>query len=133
MSRLSLRPRSRPRSHRRHGNDRERGSVTAEFAVVLPAAVLLLTAGLSAVNAVTTRIQCLDAAREAALAGARGESATAAANRRAPPGATVTAAAAGDTFHAEVTASVPLLGDLLPPITVSGDAVAAMEPEDTTW
>ena len=113
----------------------DRGSVTAEFAVVLPAAVLLLTAGLTAVDAVTTRLACLDAAREAALAGARGESATEAAHRRAPPGATVTTGADGDTFHAEVSAQVSLLGDLLPPFTVTGDAVAAMEPtpEDQPW
>ena len=113
--------------------DAERGSATAEFAVVLPAAVLLLTAGLTAVDAVTTRLECLDAAREAALAGARGESAADAAHRRAPPDATVTAAGNGDTFHAEVSAPVTLLGDLLPPFTVSGDAVAAMEPEEPTW
>lgn len=113
----------------------DRGSVTAEFAVVLPAAVLLLTAGLTAVDAVTTRLECLDAAREAALAGSRGESATEAAQRRAPPNATVTAGADGETYRAEVSAQVGLLGDLLPPFTVSGDAVAAMEPhpEDPTW
>ncbi|GIG63819.1 TadE family protein [Phytomonospora endophytica] len=112
---------------------RDRGSVTAEFAVVLPAAVLLLTAGLTAVDAVTTRLECLDAAREGALAGARGESAADAAHRRAPPGASVSAGAEGDTFRAEVSAEVSLLGDLLPPFTVTGDAVAAMEPEEPTW
>ena len=118
------RPDPRPR------NGRERGSVTAEFAMALPVALLLLFAGLTAVSAVTVRLQCLDAAREAALAGARGEPAEAAARRRAPPGADVAVDANTETVHARVTADVPLLGSLLPPLRVSGEAVAATEPRE---
>ncbi|TBL32707.1 mucin-associated surface protein, partial [Verrucosispora sp. SN26_14.1] len=43
---------------------RDRGSFTAEMAAGLPALVLLLLVGLTAVNAVSTRAACLDAARE---------------------------------------------------------------------
>ncbi len=49
----------------------DRGSVTAELAVALPALVLLLLAGLTAVQAVTVQLRCVDAAREAARAAAR--------------------------------------------------------------
>ena len=49
--------------------------------------MLLLFAGLTAVSAVTTKAQCVDAAREAALAAARGERGAAAGQRVAPPGA----------------------------------------------
>jgi len=52
----------------------DRGSVTAEFALSIPVLVLLLLAGLTAVGAVVTKLQCVDAAREAARAEARGAS-----------------------------------------------------------
>ncbi|MBV1851932.1 TadE/TadG family type IV pilus assembly protein [Catellatospora tritici] len=52
---------------------RDRGSATAELAVALPAVVLLLVAGLGAVAAVTTKLGCTAAARDAALAAARGD------------------------------------------------------------
>ena len=58
---------------RRRWADRDRGSFTAELAAGLPALVLLLLAGLAAVGAVTIKAQCVDAAREAALAASRGE------------------------------------------------------------
>lgn len=107
---------------------RERGSVATEFAAVLPVAILLLLTGVTAITAVGTRMRCLDAAREAALAGSRGESAEHAASLRAPPGATVSVQAGPETVTAAVTADVPLLGGLLPPLRVSADAVAATEP-----
>ncbi|CCH15497.1 Protein of unknown function [Micromonospora lupini str. Lupac 08] len=52
----------------------DRGSFTAELAAGLPALLLLLLAGLTAVNAVSTQASCLHTAREAALAAARGDS-----------------------------------------------------------
>lgn len=111
---------------------RERGSVAAEFATALPVVILLLLTGVSAITAVGTRMRCLDAAREAALAGSRGESAEHAASLRAPPGATVTVEPGPETVTASVSADVPLLGGLLPPLRVSGDAVAATEPGAVT-
>lgn len=106
----------------------DRGSFTAELAAGLPALMLLLFAGLTAVNAVTTRAGCLDAAREAALAASRGEAGSDAAARYAPPGANVTVTVAGDRVTATVRAPVQALGARLPRIIVSGTAVAAVEP-----
>ena len=55
---------------------RERGSVTAELAVSLPALILLLMVGVLAITAVTTKLGCVSAARDAALSVARGETST---------------------------------------------------------
>jgi Flp pilus assembly protein TadG len=107
---------------------RDRGSFTAELAAGLPALLLLLFAGLTAVNAVTTKAQCVDAAREAALAAARGEGGAEAGRRVAPPGATVSIATAGDTVVATVRAPVRAIGGGVPGTTVTATAVAAMEP-----
>lgn len=49
------------------------GSATAEMAVALPAVVLLLTVGVLAIAAVTTKLGCVAIARDAALAAARGQ------------------------------------------------------------
>lgn len=122
----------RPGRDRRFGRGwrahRDRGSFTAELAAGLPALMLLLFTGLTAVSAVTTKAQCVDAAREAALAAARGESGTAAGQRVAPPGATVSVATAGDTVVATVRAPVRAIGGSLPGTAVTATAVAAMEP-----
>ncbi|MEV6373805.1 mucin-associated surface protein, partial [Micromonospora musae] len=48
---------------RRRLAGRDRGSFTAELAAGLPALLLLLLAGLTAVDAVSTRAGCLHAAR----------------------------------------------------------------------
>lgn len=110
---------------RRRPPGRDRGSFTAELAAGLPALMLLLFAGLTAVSAVTVKGQCVDAAREAALATARGAPAPA---RYTPPGATVEIEVDGDAVTARVRAPVRLLGAHLPVITVEGTAVAAREP-----
>ena len=90
--------------------------------------MLLLGIGLTAVTAMTTRMQCLDAAREAALAGARGEPAAAAAARIAPEGAAVRIGGTGDSVTAEVSVRVRMLGTDLPGLVVRGRAIAAREP-----
>ncbi|GIG90907.1 TadE family type IV pilus minor pilin [Plantactinospora endophytica] len=113
---------------RRWPVDRDRGSVTAELAAGLPALLLLLLAGLTAVNAVTTKGQCVDAAREAALAASRGAPGVPAGTRAAPPGAVVSVSVTGDRVVATVRAPVRTLGARLPRITVTGTAVAAVEP-----
>ncbi len=106
----------------------DRGSVTAELAVALPVLVLLLLAGLTSVNAVATQMRCVDAAREAARAQARGEPGAAAGERAAPAGATVAVSADGDTVRATVVAVAYPLGDRLPGFKVRAEAVAAVEP-----
>ncbi|MET7467244.1 TadE family type IV pilus minor pilin [Micromonospora sp. NPDC005211] len=106
----------------------ERGSFTAEFAAGLPALMLLLVAGLTSVNAVGTRLACVDAAREAALAAARGESGAVAGSRYVPDGAQVAVTVAGDRVTATVRAPVRTFGTRLPRLVVSGEAVAAVEP-----
>lgn len=113
---------------RRREAGRDRGSYTAELAAGLPALLLLLLAGLTAVNAVTTKAQCVDAAREAALAASRGEPGVAAGARTAPVGATVSVTAKDGTVVATVRAPVRALGARLPRLTVAATAVAAVEP-----
>jgi Flp pilus assembly protein TadG len=107
---------------------RDRGSATAELAMGLPALLVLLFAGLTAVGAVTTKLQCVDAAREAALAAARGEPGAEAGQRAAPTGAEVSVTVEGDTVTATVHAPVPLLGGRLPGLRVDASAVAVVEP-----
>lgn len=52
---------------------RQRGSVTAELALALPAVVLVLLLVLTAGNAAISQMRCTDAARAAARAAALGE------------------------------------------------------------
>jgi Flp pilus assembly protein TadG len=107
---------------------RDRGSFTAELAAGLPALMLLLLVGLTAVNAVTTRAQCVDAAREAALVASRGGNGAAAGARTAPPGATISIVLHRETVTATVRAPVRAVGARLPAVAVSATAVAAVEP-----
>ena|SRR5580765_2127312 len=108
---------------------RDRGSVTAEMAVCLPVLVLLLAVAVSAVTVAGARVRAQDAAREAARALARGD--TAAARRLvadAAPGARLSVARAGDNVTATVRVHESLLADWLPSVIVTGRATAAMEP-----
>jgi len=107
---------------------RDRGSTTAELAVGLPALVFLLLFALGAVNAVLARMQCVDAARDAVLATARGGDGTGVGQHRAPTGATVAVRLDGDRATATVRVTVHPLGPHLPSVTVSGSAVADLEP-----
>ena len=111
---------------------RDRGSFTAELAAGLPALMLLLLAGLTAVSAVTAKGQCVDAARAGALAAARGEDAAAAAARIAPAGADIRIGGEADTVTATVATRVRLIGARLPVITVQATAVADREPAMVT-
>lgn len=105
----------------------DRGSFTAELAAGMPALILLLSLGLAAVAAVTTRMQCVDAAREAAIASSRGEPGEPAGVRAAPLGATVSVAISGEKATATVTAPVRLFRAPLPALTATATAVAAVE------
>jgi hypothetical protein len=106
----------------------DRGSYTAELAAGLPALVLLLLVGLTAVTAVGTKLRCVDAAREAALVASRGGPGVVAGRREAPPGAVVSVRTEGERVRATVVAPVRPLGGRLPAITVTASAVAAIEP-----
>lgn len=113
------------RWRRRPGRDR--GAFTAELAAGLPALMVLLFAGIAAVSAVVAKAQCLDTAREAALAEARGET-TSAAARIAPDGASIQVGGDGESVTAIVSVRVEVLGGHLPGISVTATAVAAREP-----
>ena len=114
---------------RLRGAGDDRGAFTAELAAGLPALMLLLLCGLTAVSAVTTQGRCVDAAREGALVAARGGPGVEAAARIAPAEAHVELAEGEDTVTVTVRAPVPILGGHLPAITVRAQAVAAREPE----
>jgi hypothetical protein len=109
----------------------DRGAFTAELAAGLPALMLLLLSGLTAVSAVTTYGRCVDAAREGALVAARGGPGSGAAAGIAPADAQVSVAEGEETVTVTVRAGVPMLGGHLPAITVRAEAVAAREPELT--
>ena len=119
--------RRRPGRLRTLGSDR--GAFTAELAAGLPALILLLLAGLTAVSAVTAQGRCVDAAREGALVAARGGPGLAHAARIAPADAQVTVVEGEETVTVTVRAPVPMLGGHLPALTVRAEAVAAREPE----
>ncbi|GIJ47384.1 hypothetical protein Val02_42700 [Virgisporangium aliadipatigenens] len=107
---------------------RDRGSVTAELAAALPALLLLMAFGVAGVTAASTKMRCLAAARDAAIAAARGEDGGAAAARMLPAGARVGVTRDGDLVRVSVTAEVRPLGRNMPGFTVSAQAVAAAEP-----
>jgi Flp pilus assembly protein TadG len=113
---------------------RDGGMATAELAVVLPVLVLLVAAGLTAVSVLLAQLRCVDAAREAARAAARGETvevARSAAARVAPPAATVDVGTDGDEVRVTVSAVAGRLGGLLPTFQVTATAFALREPEST--
>ena len=113
---------------------RDGGMATAELAVVLPTLVLVLAAGLTTVSVVLAQVRCVDAAREAARAAARGEPADAvrsAAVRAAPGGARVEVGGTDEEVRVTVSAHAGPVGGLLPTFGVSASAVALREPEAT--
>ncbi|BBH65715.1 hypothetical protein ACTI_24000 [Actinoplanes sp. OR16] len=111
---------------------RDRGAFTAELAAGLPALLLLFYAGLTAVSAVLDQSRCLDAAREAAVAAARGDSA-AGASRLAPAGAEIRVTGDPETVTVVVTSRVRVFGSHLPGLTVRASSFAAREPEQVRW
>jgi hypothetical protein len=113
----------------------DRGSYTVELAAGLPALILLLLAGLTIETAAVTQNRCESAARDAALTAARGGDGYEAAARTTPPGTRTTityedGSAPPDSVTVVVEARIKVLGGVIPPLSVSGRAVAAREPED---
>lgn len=109
----------------------ERGSVTAELALALPAVVLLLAAVLVLGSAATGQLRCADAARAGARAAALGEDTaaiTAIAGRLAGSGASVGVDRGGGWVTVTVSRSVvagPFGGG---PLRAQASAVARVEP-----
>lgn len=125
-----------PAARRRLSDPRscaQTGAVTAETAVVLPALVAVLAAAVWVVSLAGATLRCVDAAREAARALARGETVASArllAQQVAPPGADVRTSSDGGLLRVTVQAPAhppgPVLGRL-PTVTVTGDAVTVAE------
>jgi Flp pilus assembly protein TadG len=120
-----------PQRHppQRHPPQRDRGTVTAELAASLPVLVLVLGVALTAVDAASARVRLQDAAREAARLAARGDELGA--QRVAAgiaPGADLRLHTGSADVVATVRTTVHPLTDLLPGLTVSATAVAALEP-----
>jgi secretion/DNA translocation related TadE-like protein len=109
----------------------QRGSATAELAVAMPAVVIVIGAVLAVGAVVGAQVRCIDAARVAARAAARGEPAgrtLAAARQAGPPGVLVELGRSGQdvVVTTRVRVELPLPGH--PSLLVSGRAVAALEP-----
>ncbi|WP_456788883.1 TadE family type IV pilus minor pilin [Cellulomonas sp. P5_C5] len=88
---------------------RDRGSVTAELAVGLPAVVLLLVALLTVASSAIAQTRCTDAARAGARAAALGEpdaAVTATARRLAGEDASVAVTRGGQWVTVEVSSAV---------------------------
>ncbi len=110
------------------------GAVTAETAVALPVLAVLAVALAWLVLLGVAQIRAQDAAREVARAVARGESvsvSSAAGQRVAGPGSTVSVSRSGGTVSVVVTVALRGTGRLLAglgSVTVRAESVAAMEP-----
>jgi Flp pilus assembly protein TadG len=107
--------------------------VTAEFAVALPAFMVVLAVAIAAVVAVTAQLRCVDAASVAARMAARGDDTAAiraSALATAPRSAELRLARTASVVTATVSArlSVPGLGVVLPSIVICAHSVAAAEP-----
>lgn len=111
----------------------ERGSVTAEAAMVLPVLLLVLAMAVWVLAAVGAQLRCTDAAGLAARAAARGD--VAADVQRvgltaAPDGADVEVDEGSERVEVRVRVHVRPLGGVLsslPAVEVSGRAVASRE------
>ncbi|MFD7442002.1 TadE family type IV pilus minor pilin [Streptomyces sp. NPDC059909] len=106
----------------------DRGSVTAEAAVAVPALVVFTMALVWALMAASAQIQCVDAARAGARAAARSEpeDAVLAAARSAAPGdARISVGREGDLWRVRVEAPTPGPGGLA--LTLTAEAAALAE------
>ncbi|MGC5009496.1 TadE family type IV pilus minor pilin [Streptosporangium sp. DT93] len=106
--------------------------MTAETAAVLPAFMVVLGAGLWAVAAVETQLECVDAVRAGARAASRGEPTEqvhSSVLSMVPAGARVTITRGAEITRVEVAVDVrPDWGAFLPGVTVRATAVSATEP-----
>jgi hypothetical protein len=107
------------------------GMVTAEFAVVLPAVILVLGLSLAALGLAMDQVRCVDAARAGARAASRGDSPDAVilvARRGAPSEALVTIVTSGELVRVSVLARPRRAGLILPTwLRASSTATATLE------
>jgi Flp pilus assembly protein TadG len=108
-----------------------RGSVTAETAAMLPALMVVLAAALWAIQAVGAQLECVDAARSAARAAARGEpldQVGEVARAATRPDAQIDVTRDVETTRVQITVQVrPAWGASLPAVRVSASATADTE------
>ncbi|MEP6851066.1 MAG: TadE family type IV pilus minor pilin [bacterium] len=110
----------------------DRGMATVELAAALPVLVVLLMAGLYAVQVADAQARCVDAAREVARAAARNDPRAEDLGRRAAGrSARITISRSPDTITVVVSVRVRPAGVDLPAATVSQRAVAAAEASST--
>ena len=114
------------------GDDSDRGSVSAEMAVVLPVLMVVLTVAVWVLTAVSGQLRCADAAGAGVRLAARGSSASqvrAAVEATAPDGATVQVAERGDRVEVVVQVRLRPFGSRvrLPGVSVTGRATALRE------
>jgi hypothetical protein len=107
--------------------------VTAEFAVALPAFVIVVIAAVCGVVVVTAQLRCVDAAAVAARMAGRGEPAAvvaATALSGAPGGSELSIQQTATTVTAVVRSrlSLPLLGSVLPAVTLNARIAEPREP-----
>lgn len=109
--------------------ERDEGMATAELAVAMPAVVVAMAAVLSVGQAVVAQVRCVDAARSAARAAARGEPPAAVRELAANGmrGAKVSVSQRGSLLTVVVTREVPLVLPAGPSVRVEGSAVARVE------
>jgi hypothetical protein len=94
----------------------------------IPVLILLLAVGLAAIDVGRVRIRCVDAAREGALAAARGDDAAGrVAALMLAPGATVSITRSEDYVTVQVEAVAALRG-LMPDRSVRASSTALIEP-----
>ncbi|MFP7834119.1 TadE family type IV pilus minor pilin [Marisediminicola sp. LYQ134] len=106
--------------------DGERGSVTAEFVVVVPAIVMVLVLCLLAMQATTRQVRLQDAAADAARSLARGDDASAAsalANSRVA-GAVLASETRGDLECVTLTAPGGAAGGVLQLVSLTAGSCA---------
>jgi TadE-like protein len=122
------------RSVRAGGQGKDRGAVTAEFAVTLPAVVLLLALLLAGSAAGITQLRLEEAARAGARALARGDGSAAVegiVRRLAGDAASASILAEGEWLRVTVAAKVSgPLGSIIP-WTLSASASARVESPDS--
>ncbi len=113
------------------GGAGSRGSVTAEFAVGLPAVVMVLVVVVLAATAAIGQVRCVDAARAGAREAALGSAAAqvhATAERLAGAGAAVAVTREGPWVVVRVSRPVAAFGWLGRGLIASGRAQAWVEP-----
>jgi len=115
----------------------EGGTVTVELAMVLPVLMATIVAGLWAVGLVISNIRCVDGARDAARAVARGESAETAQQlglRAAPPAAAIEISHDGSDVRVVVSAKVDPKSAVFggfPTVPITCHATVQAEPAET--